>query len=138
MTYPSSRAWGIGVVFALTSFAPIASAEPSGPMLFCAQYGGDPVCQGQLPTCDFCHTTAFPTNWNAYGVSLFAPLAGGAFAENLGVALAAVEGADADGDGISNIDEIRQGTLPGDATSFFVPIPAQVDVPEHPVWALGA
>jgi uncharacterized protein YxeA len=69
-----------------------------------------------LAKCTTCHTMALPkkdgdhTN-NAYGVDLKATKKDGKYD------FAAIEKKDSDGDGVSNIDEIKKGTNPGDKTS---------------------
>lgn len=66
--------------------------------------------------CSTCHTMALPkkdgdhTN-NAYGADLAKTKKDGKYD------FAAIEKKDSDGDGVSNIDEIKKGTNPGDKTS---------------------
>ena len=98
-----------------------ASAKPVGPRLYCAHYEDTPACRGAVVSCAQCHTA--PPDLNAYGIDVATALTG-PYEDVLPEALAAVEGNDADGDGLSNLEEIILGTRPGDATSFFVPPPA--------------
>lgn len=105
-----------------------ARAMPIAPALFCKLYPNSKTCEGGPPPCTLCHSIA-PAR-NTYGVQIAShlavgtkrPLSAQAFAAGLPEALKAVEKEDADGDGVSNIDEILAGTLPGDASS--VPIVA--------------
>ena len=60
----------------------------------------------RLDTCTTCHASSSPSkeNLNPYGRDF------GAANHDFG----AIEGKDSDGDGFSNIDEIKAGTFPGD------------------------
>jgi hypothetical protein len=60
----------------------------------------------RLDTCSTCHASSSPSreNLNPYGADF------GAANHDFG----AIEGKDSDGDGFSNIDEIKAGTFPGD------------------------
>ena len=107
----------------LWALAGPAAAKPIGPGLFCDAYPDSPHCVGRQPTCELCHTTA-PAH-NDYGAAIAArllpdaprPLPDAQYAAALPEALAAIAAGDADGDGISNLDEVGLGTLPGDASS---------------------
>jgi hypothetical protein len=59
-----------------------------------------------LDSCSTCHTSNIPA-LNPYGTDL----------QNNGNNFQAIENLDSDGDGFTNIQEIRAGTLPGDPTS---------------------
>lgn len=59
-----------------------------------------------LSTCSLCHPGGDTSQFNPYGLDY----------ANAG-SFAAIESLDSDGDGFTNIDEIRAGTFPGDATS---------------------
>ena len=66
--------------------------------------------------CSTCHTTALPKKDgdhanNAYGADLAKTKKDGKYD------FAAIEKKDSDGDGVSNIDEIKKGTNPGDKNS---------------------
>lgn len=101
-----------------------AHAKPTAPATFCAKYPTAAACTGAQPACTYCHLS--PPLRNAYGTALEAriapgaprPLSDGDFSAALPAALTAVEAADADGDGASNVLEIQKGTLPGDLKSF--------------------
>jgi len=99
-----------------------AHARPTAPKLVCETYPTLPDCLGKLVSCTHCHDATDPPTWNAYGASLQAGrVAGATFEEWLPEALAAVEKADADGDGIANQRELEDGTFPGDASSGLSP-----------------
>lgn len=120
-------------LFAVTLFlcATQALAKPGvGATTFCAKYPTSSVCVGQQPACTYCHTS--PPEKNAYGLALEQkmppqsvprPLSDGDFVTGLQAALAAVEGADSDGDGVTNLIEIQKGAAPGDKRSFPNDIP---------------
>jgi hypothetical protein len=95
-----------------------AHARPVAPELLCRAYPNIPDCAGTLVTCSHCHSSVYPTAWNVFGASVKAKLAPGAeFEAALADALAELEQEDADGDGLSNLDELEIGTAPGDAAS---------------------
>lgn len=99
-------------------------AKPPAPGVFCTTYPTAPVCQSGQPACTYCHVA--PPLRNAFGAAVEAqlvpaaarPLSDGDFAAALPAALKAVEAGDADHDGVKNLDEVQQGTLPGDENSF--------------------
>lgn len=101
-----------------------APALPIGPNLFCDVYPNAPACLAGLPACTYCHEGTPPAR-NAFGRSVEMNLLPGAprpltladYAANIGDALHAAEGLDADGDGFSNLDEIDAGTSPSDGRS---------------------
>lgn len=106
-----------------------ATALPVGPRTFCAVYPEAPACGGAVPSCMHCHTA--PPEMNFYGDAVMTSLFEDAsytdvegYEEHLPAALASIEGDDSDGDGLTNLEEILLGTLPGDATSHFTPRPA--------------
>jgi hypothetical protein len=80
-----------------------ARAYPVDRRLFQAQYG-------RAVRCELCHTNGGGTERNGFGKAW--QKAG----ENL-EAFKAIEAADSDGDGTSNVDEIKKGSNPGDARS---------------------
>jgi len=100
-----------------------ADAKPPAGQVFCQTYANSPQCMGQQPSCGLCHVA--PPQRNAFGAAVELNLAAGtprplsdaAFTAALPSALLAAEGLDSDGDGVSNRDEILQGTLPADANS---------------------
>lgn len=112
-----------------------ADAKPQAPELFCDYYSDTPECSATLITCDTCHVSTDPPSWNAFGTSLASQTAGRDFDSALFGALQAVEQEDADGDGISNLEEIVLGTNPGDERSLWI----EPVAPEqgNPRWALG-
>jgi hypothetical protein len=128
------RPWWI---MAATIVAVPVGAEPTGPRGFCAVYADDPACRGSVVACTQCHTA--PPDTNAYGAAVWGALSGidpaFVYDRDLPAALAAVEGDDSDGDGVTNLEEIVLGTRPGDAQSVFVAPAAPVgdDNPEYDV-----
>ncbi len=121
---PSSRSSLTTCAVVLAAWAATAHAKPPAPGVFCTQYPTAPACQGGQPACTLCHVAA-PIR-NVFGQAVEAKLAPGAnrplsdadFAAALPAALTAVEGADADADGVTNLTEIQRGTLPADPNSF--------------------
>jgi hypothetical protein len=98
-----------------------ADALPSGPQRFCETYNTSPLCRASAPPCVLCHTS-LPSR-NGFGAAVEAGLPAGTvsqaqFDAQVAAALRAIESADSDGDGVSNIDEINAGTFPGNETSF--------------------
>ena len=110
---------------ATAAWASSALALPVAPQAFCDTYQDSPRCIAGVPACTFCHAGA-PPDRNLFGAAVEAellpgtprPLDPNAFLGALPDALRAVESADADGDGYSNVDEITAGTLPADDLSF--------------------
>ncbi len=115
-----SRLAALRAILAACAFAPATSANavPSGPQRFCETYATSPLCRVTQPSCSLCHTS-YPAR-NGYGAAVAAGISGGAaqFDARIAAALRAIEGADSDGDGASNLTEINAGTLPGDAASL--------------------
>lgn len=111
-------------IVVLVACAGAAHAKPPAAAVFCTKYPLAPACNGQQPACTFCHTAA--PQRNQYGGAVEAqlapgvarPLSDGDFSMALPAALAAVESADTDADGVSNLVEIQKGTLPADPRSF--------------------
>jgi len=84
---------------------------------------------GKDPTyysCKICHQAAVGRkgNLNAYGLALQKSKAPADAKELTKQDFRAIEKEDADGDGVSNIDEINAGTAPGDPTSVPASQPA--------------
>ena len=98
-----------GIVFLfLLTFAVLvngAEASPSYFTSFQSTYPSSPL-SAVASNCSICHTS--PPTRNSYG-SAYA---------SAGHNFAAIEGADSDGDGFTNIAEITAGTYPGNAASF--------------------
>lgn len=104
-----------------------ASAKQPGPETFCDAYPTSPLCASAPVDCTTCHDSAQgPPIRNVYGMDIETvllpserrPLDDAEFAAGLPASLAAVESMDSDGDGWTNLQEIDEGTLPGDETSF--------------------
>ncbi len=105
-----------------------ARATPQAPRIACAEYPGSPLCTGRLLACDTCHTSTDPPAWNAFGASIITSLKGAPLAEGLAEGLRQLEDDDSDSDGVSNLDELRWGTNPGDPASVWIDPP----VPDGP------
>jgi hypothetical protein len=98
--------------------AAIISANGGAQGDFAAQYPTSPLGS----SCTICHTSV-PT-MNPYGAAL---KANGGTGGNIDPAtFTAVEGADSDGDGFTNAEEIAAGTFPGDPNNFPA-VPAVID-----------
>ena len=89
-----------GIGFAVVS--PPAQSTPDHLNAFNAKYG---TSGGKLDSCLTCHQSqaASKENLNPYGTDF-----AGANHD-----FGAIEGKDSDGDGVTNIDEIKKGTFPG-------------------------
>jgi hypothetical protein len=104
-----------------------AQAKPTAPALFCDTYADASACAGRGTTCQTCHTSTSPAapDWNAYGLQIVDAVLGNALdMEAPGVldgVLRDIENDDPDEDGVSSLEEILLGTLPGDAFSHFAP-----------------
>ncbi|TNE46472.1 MAG: hypothetical protein EP343_22965 [Deltaproteobacteria bacterium] len=100
-----------------------AQAQPSAPGALCQLYPESPLCSSGSVACTTCHST--PPALNDFGRQIQEkllpgqprPLKSADFEQGLKDALKAVESMDADGDGVSNLDELKAGTLPGNASS---------------------
>lgn len=99
----------------------VADARPEGPQVFCEAYPEVPECAGRVVTCSTCHLSTDPASWNSFGLALLGARGEGLFADVMPEALQAIEYDDADGDGVSNLDEILLGTQPGDPRSVWLP-----------------
>jgi hypothetical protein len=115
---------GIAFFMMHAAYTRTASARPTAPSLFCQVYPTAQQCRGTIATCTVCHTAA--PELNPYGVSVGSKLnRDRSFESALPDALAEVEGADADGDGRSNAQELAEGSWPGVASSYFKGTPGQ-------------
>jgi hypothetical protein len=119
-----------------------ASARPTGPRALCRADGDDvAACHGAIPSCILCHQGV--PDLNAYGLAVAGALGDDAgytvdnFDERLPLAVAAINANDSDGDGLSNLEELLLGTLPGDAQSHFSP-PPPPSGNANPHYAVGA
>lgn len=121
------------LVLTMIAFAP-AAARPGGPRLVCETYPDIPVCSGEIVSCVLCHTAA--PALNPYGLSVALALTG-PYDDTLPAALSAVEGNDADNDGLSNLEELVLGTWPGDPQSHWVS-PPPPSGPANPRYQVGA
>lgn len=114
----------LGGALVLTTSS-VALAKPVAPTAFCDVYPDSPACAAGVPACGLCHDGTPPAR-NLFGAMLEAellpaaprPLSDEDFVGALGTALQAIEGQDADGDGVANLEEILAGTLPADDRSF--------------------
>ena len=122
----------------LASLTPASSAwaRPTAPTVVCDAYPSSPDCLGRVPTCELCHPSTDPPQWNAYGVQVLEALQGAPFDTGLVDALARIEDDDADGDGATNLDELLVGTQPGNAESLWTPLPEPVG-DENPWYRVG-
>jgi len=111
---------------------------PSGPATFCDTYPASPLCAMADVACTACHSAA--PNLNPYGEAISAallpgeprPLTEPLYTSGLPAALAAIEDDDTDGDGFSNLDEIIEGTLPGNGDS----VPENLECPPNDFYDL--
>ncbi|MFH1062678.1 MAG: thrombospondin type 3 repeat-containing protein [Candidatus Omnitrophota bacterium] len=92
-------ALALGLIFVSTSFAAMPDAN-----------NVKEVHEGATVGCTVCHPEGNFKEVNSYGKAY--KEAG----RNVD-AVTAIDAADSDGDGVSNYDEIKAGTSPGDATS---------------------
>jgi hypothetical protein len=107
----------------VVAWGPPAQAKPIAPPEFCRIYPETALCASGEAPCTTCHTT--PPARNAYGLQVESALSPGTprplsdelFLSGLPGALRAAESLDADGDGMSNVEELEDGTLHVDATS---------------------
>lgn len=90
----------------------------------CEAYPEIPACSGKVVSCFACHSA--PPTLNPYGDSVAAALYSDSeytfdnYVERLPQALAAVEAEDADGDGLTNLEELELGLAPGNPLSHWV------------------
>ena len=94
-----------------------AFAQPAGGNSFCEVYPNSPHCSTAKVECNFCH--AGPPVLNSYGMDMQKEFMGGDFTNVTAfmAALEKIQDGDSDGDSNTNLDEIMQGTLPGDPES---------------------
>ena len=106
--------WWLLAAGVLIGPAGSAQARPLAPSLLCQAVPDAAECSGQVASCSTCHTATWPPTWNDYGLQLIGAFSSGEYAEAMTEALRATQMLDADGDGITNLDELRVGTNPGD------------------------
>ncbi|WP_428266646.1 hypothetical protein [Haliangium sp.] len=129
---PVASVVSAAVLAAVALLAPGAAwAMPQAPQLVCETYPNSAWCAGQTPACTLCHQS--PPTRNDFGDAVAAalapdqprPLDPAVFTAELPLALMTIEGGDADGDGVSNLDELLLGSAPADPASR----PADLDPP---------
>lgn len=131
------RLVGTALALGVGTSAGGALARPTAPVVFCEAYPEAAGCLGRVVSCTECHVSTAPPEWNVFGQALIAALPRDrGFEEALPVALASEEAGDADGDGDTNLEEIRAGTLPGDPFSFWR-APEVVEGAQNPGFAVG-
>lgn len=118
-----------------------AAARPTGPRALCAADGPDIVaCRASIPSCTLCHEGA--PALNPYGLTVANALGADVdytfdnFDARLPRAVASTGSDDSDGDGLSNLEELLLGTLPGNAQSHFLPPPPPGGA-DNPHYAVG-
>lgn len=103
-----------------------ASALPTAPRAVCANdelIGDVAACSGALPSCVLCHAGA--PQLNDFGTAVADALYNNSaydfdnFDEHIASAVASINGADTDGDGLTNLEELVLGTMPGDVSSHY-------------------
>jgi hypothetical protein len=130
ITHPA-RALGVG--FACLIAASTALAKPTAPAILCESFPDAPDCQGKVVGCAYCHESTDPPAWNAFGTSVKEALSG-SFEASLPEALMTIAERDSDADGVSNLEELQRGTLPGKADASMAPT---LPEGENPRYALG-
>ena len=127
----SHRLRTAGMTLALVCSVWPAAAKPPAANGLCQAYPASPHCVGRTVSCYACHTA--PPSLNAYGTSVSGKLAEAGytftpreeetqFMALLPAALSSVEAVDSDADGVSNVDELLRGTMPGDAASNYTAV----------------
>ena len=99
------------VIAGIVILAPASWALPEFLEPFTTRYD---AAASKLNSCQVCHMSG--TGFNAYGADVEAEFKNNG--EDLQAALSAVEPRDSDGDGFSNLEEIRAGRWPGDPADF--------------------
>lgn len=90
-------------------------AKPSGVGIFCSEFGSSALCTEQANNCGICHKG--PPSLDAFGEALKGKMSHGDFDALLLEAVKNLADQDSDGDGVTNRQEIADGTLPGDRNS---------------------
>lgn len=120
---------------ALTAHAALARSE--APEAFCEVYADTRTCVTGVTACTQCHETSGPPTFNLYGADVSGALDRGLdFYDALPGALEAIEDLDSDGDGLSNLEEIVDGTWPGFADTVEPECSAQTQT-TNPDYQLG-
>ncbi len=107
------RILGVALIVCVVGLTSAARARPSAPAIVCQSLPDLSECAGTVVGCPLCHESTDPPTWNPFGASIQHALQGASFEQDLPRALMAVEGLDSDGDGVSNLEELEQGTQPG-------------------------
>ncbi len=96
----------LSAVISMAGFGLLGSPAQSKPEYLSEFNSRYKTSGSRLDNCSTCHASSSPSreNLNPYGADF------GAANHDFG----AIEGKDSDGDGFSNIDEIKAGTFPGD------------------------
>lgn len=136
-----NRVLFVMVWWSVVCWAPESLARPSGPRKLCDAYPDIPSCTGSIPSCYLCHNGA--PAFNAFGYAVAEALWADAsytgperYDSLLGSALSHVEGADSDGDGLANLEELELGTDPSDPLSHEVRREEPSDEP-NPFYDVG-
>lgn len=124
-------------------------AKVVGPSTFCQTYPDVADCNGQLPSCNYCHVSTDPVVWNSFGEDLKDALVaygssvppgfynyGDHYQLYLPIVLPTLEDVDSDCDGLTNYAEMLFGTNPGLAQSVWVDPPAPTGGP-NPWYKVG-
>jgi uncharacterized membrane protein len=126
----------LAILFCLLAAAGKSHALPQFWESFKKHYA--PAANSQIVQreCVTCHTRAGQTDRNPFGKAVQAQLERTGAADLTAALLQQIESQDSDGDGASNIEEIRAGTMPGDPTSHpgqneQAPAPANELIPKH-------
>ncbi len=107
-------------------------AKPPAARAWCETYPTSPLCVGRTVSCTACHTAA--PDLNGYGEEIQVELLNSGyeffpaqeeadFISRLPAILRAVEPRDSDSDGLSNLEEVTLGTMPGNTQSHYVAPP---------------
>jgi hypothetical protein len=124
---------------AVLGLTPSVHAEPIAPDVFCGQYPDSAACANGVVACTYCHTSTNPADWNSFGDDLRSALGGDVtpqqIIDEMPAALVALEADDSDGDGVSNLEEIQNGSLPGNEASvpFAAICPDDTTGMEYPI-----
>ena len=107
----------IAAIFLFVSAACFAAAKPPFLKIFLATYKVDPNSDLGKARCLTCHLPPSPPKRNPYGLLVQKALEDAHGRIITPEMLKSIESKDADGDGFTNIQEIKAGTLPGNAQS---------------------
>lgn len=105
----------IGMIIILTAIASAAVAKGAFMQAFQENYKIEKGSTIQKASCKLCHSTG--TKLNPYGTDIKKAKDDAKSKTVTPDILKSVEALDSDGDGVTNIDEIKADTLPGDPAS---------------------